>query len=124
MNKPKDGTAKMRFKSITERRTMNVVFAIPVSDDEIEKAEVLENQIISRLVNFSNRYNSYDKAIDDCQGYLKALINHYPEEVDFIRKVADDAGAKFLKIVKEARGRAFRTTIERGDMILGVKHIS
>jgi len=124
-NKPIDGAPRIKFnKAIMEKGTDTVVFSIPDSKDEKEKECVLKEQIVKRLVSFSNIFNSYDQAIEECQGYLKALLTHYPEEAELVRKTADLAGAEFLKIVAEAKKRAFRTTIERGEMFLGVKDIS
>lgn len=115
---------KVRYsKGLVEKITNTVVFAIPDSEDETEKAEVLESQIVGRLVTLSNMHDSYDQAIDEVQGYLKALIDHYPEETQLIKATADKAGEKFLKIVAVAKQRALQVSIERGDMLLKVKNI-
>jgi len=75
-------------------------------------------------VRFSNMLGSYQKAIDEVQGYLKAMINHFPEETQLIKIAAQNAGEKFLKVVDEAKIRSMREKIERGEMFLGVKKIS
>lgn len=117
--------AKLRFhKALQEKDSGSILFFIPDTKDEKEKAEVFENQVIQQLIAYSNMYDSYDKGIDEVQKYLKALMFHYPEEKDFIKTVADQAGEKFVRIVDEAKKRALRTTIERGEMFLKVKRIS
>lgn len=117
-------------KAIQDKETGEIIFAIPMSKDEKERAEVLKNQIVEKLVLFSNQFNSYDKAIDKVQSLLKSLIRHYPEEVKFIKRVADEAGEIYLAIVREARSRAFCEKVEsmnekilRGEMFLGVKSV-
>lgn len=117
--------AKLRFhKALQEKDSGSILFFIPDTKDEKEKAEVFENQVVQQLIAFSNMYDSYDKGIDKVQNYLKAMILHYPEEKEFIKVVADQAGEKFIRIVDEAKKRALRTTIERGEMFLKVKRIS
>jgi len=116
---------EIRFhKAIQEKLTGTVIFFIPDSQDEKEKKEMLENQIIGHLIRYSNMLGSYQKAIDEVQGYLKALIRHFPEEEILVKTVADSAGTKFLKVVDEAKVRSMRERIQRGEMFLGVKNIS
>lgn len=121
-----DKTAKsnLRFhKGIQDKNTGSVVFFIPDSKDEAEREGSLSEQIVQQLVSFSNMYESYDKAIEEVQRYLKSLILHYPEEEEFIKRTADKAGELFLRIVDQAKSRALRTTIERGEMFLKIKDI-
>lgn len=111
-------------KALIEKKTGTVIFYIPDSKDSQEKVGSLAQQIYARLITFSNMYNDYNRAIDEVQGYLRALCNHCPEEKLWIVKSADIAGEKFLSSVTEAKERAFRTTIERGEMFLKVKKIT
>ena len=111
-------------KAIQERTTGTIIFFIPESDDVMEKKEVFEEQIVGHLVRYANMLGSYQQAIVIVQGYLKAMIRHYPEEAQLIKIAAQNAGEKFLKIVDEAKSRSMREKIERGEMFLGVKRIS
>lgn len=117
--------SNLRFhKAIQERATGTIIFFIPESDDVMEKKEVFEEQIVGHLVRYSNMLGSYQQAIDVVQGYLRAMVRHYPEEAQLIKIAAQNAGEKFLKIVDEAKSRSMREKIERGEMFLGVKRIS
>lgn len=116
--------SNLRFhKAIQERGTGTILLWIPDSDDVMEKKEVFENQVVECLIRYSNMLGSYQKAIDEVQGYLKAMIKYFPEEAHLIRIAAENAGFKFLKIVDEAKIRSMREKIERGEMFLGVKGI-
>lgn len=117
--------SNLRFhKAIQERVTGTIIFFIPESDDEMEKKEVFEKQIVGHLIRYSNMLGSYQQAIDVVQGYLKAMIRHFPEEARLIKIAAQNAGEKFLKVVDEAKRRSMCEKIERGEMFLGVKKIS
>lgn len=117
--------SNLRFhKAIQERTTGTIIFFIPESYDVMEKKEIFENQIVESLIRYSNMLGSYQQAIDKVQGYLKAMIRHYPEEAQLIKIAAQNAGEKFLKVVDEAKVRSMREKIERGEMFLGVKKIS
>lgn len=111
------------WKALQEKETGTIIFKIPITKDGSEKEGVLEEQIVQRLVQYSNMLNSYDEAIDEVQRYLKALLHHYPEEAEMIRKAADNAGKKYLSIVAEAKVRAFRTAILRGELPFKIKRI-
>lgn len=108
---------------LMEKGTGTIIFALPKSSDQAEVEGALEEQIVTRLVQFSNMFQNYNRAIDEVQGYLRALCNHCPKDKPWIVKIADKAGARFLTIVDEAKKRALRTTIERGEMFLKVKKI-
>lgn len=123
-NRPVDGAPKMRFhKAIMEKGTDTVIFAIPDSADEKEKEGVLRKQITDRLVVYANMFQSYDRAIEECQGYLKALIHHYPEEAELVRRTAELGGQDFLALVGKAKKRNMKDCIRRGEMFLGVKNV-
>ena len=117
--------SNLRFhKAIQERATGTIIFFIPESFDVVEKKEIFENQVVESLIRYSNMLGSYQQAIDKVQGYLQAMIKHYPEEAQLIKIAAQNAGEKFLKVVDEAKIRSMREKIERGEMFLGVKKIS
>jgi hypothetical protein len=123
MDMPKKGKIVKTRKAIVDRITDEIIFSIPCIDDDDEKGYDLENQIYSRLIKLSNKHNNYDLSIDICQANLRALIWHYPEEGDIIRASADRAGIRYLNVVQDATKRAFKTTIQRGEMFLKIHSI-
>lgn len=117
---------RIRFKTVLmEKVTGTIIFEFPEGVEESEKIGDLQAQVLRRLVQFSNMHNSYMKGIEVTQHYLKSLCFHCPEDKPWIVRAADAAGEEFLKLVTEVRLKKFalKTTIERGEMFLGIKHI-
>ena len=118
-----NGMGDKRFQiCLMERGTGTIVFAIPNTKDQTEKEQVLEDQIYKRLVQFANMFKSYQKAIEEVQGYLRALCNHLPMEKPWIVNVSEKAGQRFLNEVK--RRKTMREKIIAGEMFLDVNTIN
>lgn len=112
-----------------------VIFAIPRTTDQNEKEEMLKEQILDRLCYFyediffdaPTEEIRKQMTIKEVQGYLRALCNHLPREKAWIVKVSDDAGKKFLDLIKQKiNGNDIRTllnTIQKGEMPFRVHSI-
>lgn len=110
-------------KKCITTKSGEILFVIPNASREIDRMEDLAEQILEMLYKYSNEYECYQKAIEKTQGYLKALILHFPEEKEFIKKTADYAGEIFVRKTDEIKKFALLTTIQRGEMFLQVKNI-
>lgn len=69
--------------------------------------DILVRSIVTRLVQESNDYQDYTKAIASVEEWLKELAKSKPAEIEMIRTAADEAGEQFLRKVSEVK-KVFR----------------
>ena len=61
-------------KALVKKSTNEVLFYILNCKDIEEQKGHLACQIYKMLIELSNKYDNYQKAIEEIQGYLKAFI--------------------------------------------------
>jgi len=87
-------------------RTNEIIFKIPVSASEEDKAEILAEQVEAWLTRVSNCFVNYEIAITIVQVWLKQFIRTDPSRRPWVEKGAEIGGRKFVEKVDAAKKKA------------------
>jgi len=103
---------------LIDKDTKEFIFRIPEGAPLDDRIGILKEQVLKRLIDLSNRYQNYQKAIDITQANLVRLISFNIKNRPWIKRAADLAGTEFINKVDETRRKL------RGDSIIGVRSVS
>jgi len=80
-----------------------LIFKVPITEDKEERDKVFEEQVFSWLVALSNKYENYDIAIGEVQRWLRSFVQNHPDRYEWVDRMGNEAGERFLKAVKQAK---------------------
>jgi len=108
---------------LIDKKSNDIIFIIPDTKDQLEKEESLTEQIYAKLISYANLHDNYSIAIEEVQGYLRALCRHSPNDKEWIAKIAEIAGQKFLDAIMESKRKSLLQSVKDKEMFLKVKEV-
>ena len=73
-----------------------------------ETKDVLVHEILQKTIDKANRYENYQKAIDEVSVILRVIIEMRGSQKNIIDQAATEAGEKFLEIVNKVQSDSFK----------------
>ena len=73
-----------------------------------ETKDILVHEILQKTIDKANRYENYQKAIDEVSVILRVIIEMRGSQKTVIDQAATEAGEKFLEIVNKVQSDSFK----------------
>jgi hypothetical protein len=96
-----------------------VIFEIPDTTDEKERDELFYTQVMRQCVELTERYDSVQQGLNTVEMLLKRFCLAVPVHRQWIDKVANRAGAVYMRLVGEYP--SMLELIRQGKMFLSIR---